>query len=191
MAEKTEIILKDLLPERFEEGLTDAESKLLDLAPAGEPLDLQEDKPEIDDPAKADDWDKDRIIRAEFLWWICTDKKASDLIDPRGIQISGARIEGVLDFSGATIPHRLMLAFCSIKGGITLLDAATRSINLLGSHTGPIIGDRLKIEGALFLWRGFKAEGGLGYLARKFVATLFVLAGVLITSTETHLSPMG
>lgn len=159
--------LKELIPEKLRKNLTGAESRLIDAARNGEPLELRAKKPEIDDPANADAWGTERTIRTEFLRWICTDKKASELIDARGIRVYGAMIAGKLDFEGTTIPHLLTLGFCSIKDGITLSDAKTRIISLQGTHTGPVFGDRLTVDGALFLRSGFSAKGKVRLLGAK------------------------
>lgn len=159
--------LRDLLPERLGKRPTKAELGLLDAAQKGEFLNLLSGNSEVDDPAKAESWGRERTIRAEFLRWICTDKKASAFIDAKGIRIIGARIEGQLDFEGATISHRLFLGLCSIKGGIIFRDAVTRSINLHGTHTGLIAADRLTVEGSLYLRLGFKAIGGINLVGVK------------------------
>lgn len=148
-----ESTLKKLMPKWLYEKLgepTGTESVLFYNIQKGEPLDLRKGQPDIDDPIKADDWVPEREIRAEFLRWICTDKKVSELIDGRGIQIYGAKIKGELDFEGLTIPHTVVLGFCSVSDGIIFRDAQTRTINLFCTHTGPISGERLTVNGAFF-----------------------------------------
>ena len=146
---KTKEKKKELLP---------AEDELLHRVVTGEPLVKLSFNDEVDDPKNADNWNESRTIRAEFLRWLSIDKIVSPLIHARGFTIIGVKIEGDLDFECTTIPHRLGLLECAIQG-IILLDASTRLISLSGSHTGPILADRIRVEGGLFLHNGFVAKG--------------------------------
>ncbi|MBI5587647.1 MAG: hypothetical protein HY889_04690 [Deltaproteobacteria bacterium] len=182
--------LKELIPERLS-NLTAAESSLLDSATTGKLLNLQAGEPDVDNPANADNWGAERTIRAEFLRWICTDKKASELIDARGIRIIGARVDGKLDFEGATVPHPLVLASCSIKDGIILLDARTRTINLHNTHTSHISGDMLTVDGALFLRNGFLATGAVRLLGAKVNGGLDCSGGSFVNDNGDALNADG
>src|SRR3990172_495586 len=154
MAEK----LIDILPESLRAGLTPTEQELLAKAQEGEPLDLQKGDKELDNPENAPQWDESRSIRSEFLSWLCTDRKAAELVHRRGVQIAGAKITGPLDLSFAVIPHPLALIECAAEE-IILLSADARSLNFGGSYTGPINADGLKTVGLVFFDEGFRAKG--------------------------------
>src|SRR5271166_4333504 len=50
----------------------------------------------LTDPAYGDRWQKERVIRAEWLAWLCFDPKACGKVTPHGVAIAGAKIEGKL-----------------------------------------------------------------------------------------------
>ena len=66
-------------------------------------------------PADSDNWSVHRQIRSDLIRWLCTNKAASDCVDPRGIQICGARISGALDLSFATVRFPLRLSQCRLS----------------------------------------------------------------------------
>jgi hypothetical protein len=82
---------------------------------------------------------------------LCTDAQAAACVPPKGIRIRGARIEGSLDFEGATLLHRLSLIRCAIPEGIVLTDARARRIDLSGSYIRGLHADGLAVEGDLVL----------------------------------------
>jgi hypothetical protein len=45
-------------------------------------------------PAHADEWSKDREVRAEVIRWLCVDPKAIRHIDPQGLRLLRAKIVG-------------------------------------------------------------------------------------------------
>lgn len=63
-------------------------------------------------PLFADFWAPDRDVRAQLVRWLCV--HAAEAVDPRGIFIHGARIEGDLDLSFTTIPFPLIFQQCRI-----------------------------------------------------------------------------
>ena len=64
--------LEELLPEELREGLTPAEKILLQKAPSGEQADFTVGDEDDDNPRYAKNWKGDRIVRANFLYWLCT-----------------------------------------------------------------------------------------------------------------------
>jgi hypothetical protein len=62
------------------------------------------------DPSKAEhDWKEDRSIRANLIRWICVDRQAKDLVDPKGIQVYGAIIPDALDLVSVAVPFPFSL----------------------------------------------------------------------------------
>src|SRR6516225_4646031 len=41
------------------------------------------------DPARAEQWNQQRNVRAELIRWLCVDPDASRRVDPRGIRLFG------------------------------------------------------------------------------------------------------
>ena len=169
----------DLIAEarsRFGE-LSEAEQKVLRAVESGEvpycgPSDKDDDP--ANDPANAAQWGKDRTIRAKLIRWLCIDREASQRIDPRGIQIHGAKIgslpeERALDVSGADLPFRLSFTFCNFEVPLMSADATILALSLGGSRiarldlrhavVGPIADDEQSWpkKGNLFL-DGFTYE---------------------------------
>ena len=121
----------------------------------------------INDPAKSQNWGKDRTIRADVLAWLITDADASKLVHPSGVGIAAARIEGLLDLSYLNVIHPLTLLDCALPAGIDLSRAHAESIDLRRSWTGPITGDLTVVHDDLNLVLGrygsislFRAEIG-------------------------------
>ena len=141
--------------------LTAAEIKLLQAAPKGEfaycgPSEDWDDP--SNDPSKADQWSQDRVVRRELLHWICGNREAKDLVDPKGLQVAGARIEGDLDLTSISIPFGLILSRCRLTGPITLQDANLRSVDLSGSQVAGVVANGAIMEGSLFLNGGFASS---------------------------------
>jgi hypothetical protein len=148
--------------ERFG-ALSEAETKLLHATPKGEfaycgpSADLDDPS---NDPAKADaEWGPERRVCAGLVRWLCTNRDAANKVDPKGIQLVGARIIGPLDLSFAIVPFALWLLRCRIADEITLRSASLPALYLNGSRTGPIGADGLSVRGNLFFRDGFTAEG--------------------------------
>ncbi len=143
--------LDEILPDRLREELTPAEQWLLARVADGEEADFSAPDEGQNDPTQGAAWGPERTIRAAFLHWLCTDAQAAACVPPKGIRIRGARIEGPLDFEGATLLHWLSLIRCAIPEGILLTDARARRIDLSGSYIRGLHADGLAVEGDLVL----------------------------------------
>ena len=142
-------------------GLTRAEVSLLahsdlqslevdDFAAGGTSADPSDSS---NDPTGADKWPRDRSVRAELIRWMCVDPRAVALIDPRGIRLTGARIEGKLDLSHVRIPFGIALVRCSIPEILDLTSADVATLDLNGSRTNRINAEQLHVRGeADFGW---------------------------------------
>lgn len=155
MAVETELL--ELAEARF--GKTKVDKNLFAATAKGEFADYSSEKDEENDPANADKWGDERVIKAEQIQWLCTDPKAAKLVTHKGIQVIGARIEGELDLQFAKISFPLYFFKCAFKKEINLQDAQIWALYLIGTHTGPIIADSLNVKGSIYLNDGFKAEG--------------------------------
>jgi hypothetical protein len=165
--------------------LTDSERKVVEAAAAaGEAADFQSGDPQKDDPAKAETWGDDRKVRAAVLRWLCVDADARRLVDPCGVQVCGARIEGDLNLNFAKIPFPLGLFSSAVPGKILLRGARAATISLEGTHTGPIEADALTAEGSVFLRNRFHAKGLVRLLGAR-------IRGVLDCTGGTFENPGG
>jgi hypothetical protein len=144
--------------------LTDAERKLLYAVIAGEAADYRSRNNAENDPQQADTWDKSRTIRAKVIRWLCVDREASCHIDPKGIHIAAARIEGHLDLASTTILVLFHLWRCAVTDGVILEYADTRTLSFPGSILGTSGGIalsaiRVHVRGDVYLNDGFRANG--------------------------------
>ena len=136
-------------------------------APNGTVADCRRDLGGGGDPEKAggtgeapdEKWPDKRNVRADLIRWLFVDREARELVDPRGVQIRGARITGDLDLSFANVLFPLVLLRCRLEQPLDLQWAKMPVLSLEGSWTGAIAADGLKLEGSLFLRNGFHAEG--------------------------------
>jgi hypothetical protein len=175
--------LDEILPDRLREGLTPAERRLLARVADGEEADFSAPDEGQNDPTQGAAWGPERTIRAAFLHWLCTDAQAAACVPPKGIRIRGARIEGPLDFEGATLLHRLSLIRCAIPEGILLTDARARRIDLSGSYIWGLHADGLAVEGDLVL-SGLICAGEVRLLRAR-------IQGVLICTGARLENPNG
>lgn len=159
--------LEGLVPQRLRVSLSEAERRLLRAAPKGEyavcgPTDNAKDP--ANDPAKADNWCPEREIRADLIRWLCTNEKASKLVDPRGVRVYAAKITGSLDLSFATVPFPLRLFLCRLTEDVDLRYVRIPSLILFGSSTRSLNMDGAEVRGGVFLYNGFSSAGGVRLL---------------------------
>lgn len=127
---------------------------------------------EKDDPANAEKWGEDRIIPADRIVWLCTDRKAKELVAYKGIQIEGAKIEGELDLLFAMVPFPLLLANCRFDKDIYLGNANVKTINLTGSFTRNIFADGLRVDDSVYLRNNFRTDGRVSLNEAVIIGTL-------------------
>ena len=145
--------------------LTEAEEKLFQAVADAEVADYSAEDEEDNDPAGANNWGPERVLDANSIAWLCTDKRASDLVTHSGIQLKGGRIVGKLDLEFTKILFPLIFVRSSIPQEMNLLHVEIPVLILDGTHTGTIKADGLKVAGSVFLRNGFEAEGELRLLS--------------------------
>jgi hypothetical protein len=149
--------LEALARRRFGNSLNEAERRLLRAAPKAPPElsvavcgpNSQDNDPD-NDPAKADDWGIERQIRAELIRWLCLDQEASKRVDPRGVQVYGAMIAGVLDLSFVTVPFPLYFDHC-LMAGSELAYVKIPALVLDSSLIGPFNAIGAEVNGTVLL----------------------------------------
>lgn len=96
-------------------------------------------------------WGSAQRVRAEFLYWLVVWPGFQRLIHPKGLALRGVHVEGKLDFEGAQLLHRLFIEDSYLPGGISLVEARSRTISLEGSYLAGLWARRARIDGDLRL----------------------------------------
>lgn len=101
------------------------------------------------------------VIRAGVIRALCLGHRLNDApIDPKGIEITGAKIDGTLDLSFAKVSVQLILFCCHIAERPNLRQAHFPLLSLSGSRLEQgLTADRLKLDGSLFCRKGFRVFG--------------------------------
>ncbi|GAA1287721.1 hypothetical protein [Saccharothrix xinjiangensis] len=125
-------------------------------------------------------------IRAELIRDLLLGRHV-DRPDPRGVQLSGARVVGALDLDFVQSPVRLRLADCEITEIVTARSARLSALDLDGSRLPAFHADRLRVDGNAFL-RGVVANTdhpqGAVRLTGAHIAGNFEANGAVLTCTR-------
>ncbi|MGD1212513.1 MAG: hypothetical protein ABR973_14285 [Candidatus Acidiferrales bacterium] len=163
--------------------LNSAEEELVRSAPNGTPADCSSGNipgnGSTDDPSESDKWPAARTIRAELIRWLCVDRQAKQLVDPRGIRIYGARIDDPLDLSSVTVPFPLDLRCCRLMKELNLHSTEMPGLCLQGSWLGSLAADFINVKGAVFLVEGFHATGEVRLIGAQIGGDLDCRGAVL------------
>jgi hypothetical protein len=57
------------------------------------------ENPTDEDVSKGNSWGPERTVKAEWIVWVCKDPDAVKMVQPSGIEIDGAKVDGELDLS--------------------------------------------------------------------------------------------
>jgi hypothetical protein len=142
---------------------TEAEKKLAEAARTGEVCVLGEQAP--------DEGAEENTIRAGFLRFLALGGDETAPVYEKGVRLKGAFIEGQLDLEGVKLPFDLLLWECCFDAPITLRSARCRTISLDGSRVVGFDGDRLQLDGSLFL-RQVHATGEIRLLGARIANDL-------------------
>jgi hypothetical protein len=114
------VTLLDLARQKFgPRTLTNAEINLFAATEKGEEASARSHDPKQNDPTDAANWPADRVVHAECLEWLCSDREAALLVSSRGIKIYGVRIDGNIDLNHAVIRFPLNAESCAFNGDIS------------------------------------------------------------------------
>jgi len=136
--------LEAMAQRKFGPTLSAAERKLIHAAPMRALAWLgRDDDPDsrANDTSQGEHWGPERTVRAEVLSWLASDAEASRFVHPSGLGLAGARIDGKLDLSYATVDKPITLVKCYIPGGIDLSSARVEDFEVRRSRTGSIDAD--------------------------------------------------
>ncbi len=113
---------------------------------------------QLDDPNDSDSWGKDREVRAALIRWLCVVPEASRNVAPRGIQVRGAKVRGVLDLSAAVVPFPLTFMQSRFLDDIDIRYASVPMLQLTGSAIETLNADGAQVKTMVFLEEGFSAR---------------------------------
>lgn len=104
-----------------------------------------------DAATKTASWGTDRNVRAELIRWLCIDDQATKLIDPRGLQLFGARVTNELDLRHACLRFPLSLVHCRLLSPAYFVSCQIPRLDLQGSWTAPIVADGAVVSQHIYL----------------------------------------
>ena len=184
-----------LAVERFSK-LTAAEEKLLCKIAASEVADYRTSNDTENDPTQAETWDASRTIRATVIRWLCVDHEAIRYVDPKGIHIGAAKIDGQLDLAYATVPVPLGFWKCAFPCDVNLVQASTYTLMFNGSFihgSGSIAlnADGIQVNGSMFLCDGFRARGAVRLVGATLTGDLTCNGGTFYNPKQDALRADG
>jgi len=150
-----------LAGERFGEAPSPSESKIL------------RESASSSDPPGAIDSEPRLPVRPEFLRWLFTDQDAANFIDPKGIRIVSATIQGQLDLSFCHITSMLVFHRCIFQDNLLLLHSDLRGLGIYNSSSPEgIIAHGIAIHGPLFLGEGFQSSGCVDFHGARIAGSV-------------------
>jgi len=185
--------LEDVARSRFRD-LSYAELKLLRAAPKGEwavcgPNANDDDA--ANDPSTGDKWGAERAIRAELMRWLAVDREAAERVDPKDLQIYGAKITGEFDLSYAVVPFPLLLARCRLMENLSLINAQVPALALRGCWALSLNAEGIKVKGGVFLGEGFHAQGEVRLVGAQIGSDLSCIGGRFENPLQTRTTEGG
>lgn len=108
---------------------TVAEQKLIHSAGAGTVADFSSWDAKANDPKHGAQWGSERTIRAELIYALAIGTNPEWPVQPRGVQLKGARITGSLNLSAGVIAYPLTLTDCYFGNAVDLSDASANKID--------------------------------------------------------------
>jgi hypothetical protein len=166
--------------------LHEAEEKLLRAAPQGETAICGPNRKDFEpanDPRRAAHWGSERTLRAVLIRWLCVSAAARESIDPRGIQVHGAKIEGELDLSFVAVPFPVSLCSCALPEETKLGFLEIPTLSLSGSWLRSLQAESIVVKGTLSLNNGFRAEGEVNLVGAQIGGNLDCGAGTFKNAT--------
>ncbi len=126
-------------------------------------------------------WERDRTIRAELIRWLMANPGAPNSIAPKGVWIMGAKILGKLDLDFIDLPRPLVLRWCSVEDGISLIDTSLERLDLEHSQTSFVQAQNIQVRGDTHFRFGFRS-GHVNLMGAKIHGSLD-FSGSRITNT--------
>lgn len=173
---------------------TQAEQKLLAAVTTDSPAfcgPSSRDDDESNNPEHAGTWSDKRSVHAKVIRWLCVNRRARDLVDPRGIQIHGAKIIGGLNLRDLVVPFPLELEHCAVLGESILYSLEVSSLSLQGSWVGRLNANGIRVKGDVALRNGFRADGEVGLMDAHIGGQLDCSRGQFINPSKEGIEDSG
>ncbi len=141
------------------------------------------------DATHGENWGPERSVRAAILRWLYTDSDVNRFLDPSGLGVAGARIEGKLDLSYVKADKPLTIVRCYIPDGIDVTFSHLQSFEVRGSSTGPIAADRSELAGDLAV--RFGTYGSLSLFRARIGGNLDCTGSTLLSGGQRSVNAVG
>lgn len=140
--------------------LSEAERRVWEASPRGAWVDFRTGDPGTDNPAKADGWGPERIVRAEVLSALLLGAGTAEPGCWPAVRLRGARITGRLDLIGAEVGRALVCEFCRFDAPLRCAEATTKTVWLTACWFPSFDGARMRTEGVVS-FRGCVVDEGV------------------------------
>jgi hypothetical protein len=127
-------------------------------------------------------------VRAQLIRWLCINPQAKVLIDPCGIQVSGARVTGQLNLNYADVPFPITLLNCVLTEPASMICMRVPDLIFSGSSTRAITMDSAFVANSVYLNYGFQANGEVSLIGAKIGRDLVCSAGTFINEGHVAIS---
>lgn len=146
--------------ERFQD-LSEAEKRVLSAAKSERAVCGSDDDNSnpANNPQDGERWDKTRTIRADVIGWLCKNAAIYGRSASDGINVYGAKVEGILDLSYTDIPIPLWFDRCYFNNEVWLKNAKIPTLTLKGCWTKKILADGIQVANNVGLRDGFHSTG--------------------------------
>jgi hypothetical protein len=129
-------------------------------------------------------------VHAGLIRWLCRDPAAS-CIDPKGIQLVGAKIIGPLDLRFCTVRFPLFMFRCCVTEEIDLISASLPGLYLNGSSVQSISADDVHVEGNVHFRESFTARGEVRLPGAQIGGSLDCTGGIFKNPPQKDLPGSG
>lgn len=140
--------------------LSEPEALLWEAFPRGRWVDLRSGVPERDGLAAAPGWGPERTIRAEVIAALLLGAAEPAPGSAPAIRLRGARVSGRLDLMGATVEAALICEYCVFEEPLRLVEAAVRTVRVVGGRLRHLNAARMRLDGILNL-SGSRVDAGV------------------------------
>jgi sRNA-binding regulator protein Hfq len=145
--------------------LSDADEKLFRAVAQHEKANFKPDTEELNQPKNWEQWEPQRILKADRLVWLLTAPEVATFLSFRGLRITGAKIEGILNLEFATISIPLIIEACVFIEMLNLEQCKLRALSLKDTLVlQGISAIEMEVEKSVLLSYGFRAEGEVNLL---------------------------
>src|SRR5690606_1321382 len=111
-------------------------------------------------------------VRSDFVRFLILGGDAEVSVHAEGVKLESVDLIGDLNLRGCKDLHLFSFRVCRVEGVVRLDFAETRSIWLDGTKVQKLEAVRVRIDGSLYLRRGFEAEDGVDLSGCRIEGTL-------------------